>query len=172
MDKIHIHNLEVYCNHGVFKEENVLGQKFLVSATLFTDTREAGMNDELKQSIHYGEVCQMIDQYMRTHTFKLIERVAEQLARELLLNIPRLQQIRLEVKKPWAPIGLPLENVSVEIERQWHIAYIALGSNIGDRQQYLDTAVARLAEDPYSQVERVSAYHNTAPYGVTDQATF
>ena len=38
MDKIKISNLEVFCNHGVFKEENVLGQKFLVSAVLYTDT--------------------------------------------------------------------------------------------------------------------------------------
>ena len=36
MDKINIKNLEVFANHGVFPEENKLGQKFVVSATLFT----------------------------------------------------------------------------------------------------------------------------------------
>ena len=35
MDSIRIENLEVYCHHGVLKEENVLGQKFLVSAILY-----------------------------------------------------------------------------------------------------------------------------------------
>ncbi|MCQ4996009.1 dihydroneopterin aldolase, partial [Flavonifractor plautii] len=30
-DEIRIEDLEVFANHGVFPEENVLGQKFLVS---------------------------------------------------------------------------------------------------------------------------------------------
>ena len=42
-DEIRIEDLEVFANHGVFPEENVLGQKFLVSAVLYTDTRRAGL---------------------------------------------------------------------------------------------------------------------------------
>lgn len=41
MDKIHIKDLELYCNHGVFPEENVLGQKFLFDVTMYTDIRPA-----------------------------------------------------------------------------------------------------------------------------------
>ena len=36
-DKIKIEDLEVFANHGVFPEENVLGQKFVVSAVMYTD---------------------------------------------------------------------------------------------------------------------------------------
>ena len=36
MDKIKIQNLEVFGKHGVFQEENTLGQKFLVNAVLYT----------------------------------------------------------------------------------------------------------------------------------------
>ena len=32
MDEIRVKNLEVFCHHGVYKEENVLGQKFLVNS--------------------------------------------------------------------------------------------------------------------------------------------
>ena len=60
MDIIEITNLEIFANHGVFPEENVLGQKFVVSAKLYTSTRKAGLTDELTASIHYGEVSQMI----------------------------------------------------------------------------------------------------------------
>ena len=35
-DKINIEDLEIFANHGVFPEENKLGQKFMVSATLYT----------------------------------------------------------------------------------------------------------------------------------------
>ena len=32
LDKIEIKELEVFANHGVYPEENVLGQKFVISA--------------------------------------------------------------------------------------------------------------------------------------------
>ena len=51
LDQIKIEDLEVFANHGVFPEENVLGQKFVVSAVLYTDTRKAGLTDELSASI-------------------------------------------------------------------------------------------------------------------------
>ena len=55
MDKIKIKDLEVFAHHGVFKEENVLGQKFVVSVTFFLDTSLAGKNDDLEKSINYAE---------------------------------------------------------------------------------------------------------------------
>ena len=172
MDKIKIENLEVFAKHGVFPEENILGQKFLVSATMFTDTRRAGKNDELTASIHYGEVSQFIDKYMKEHTFQLIERVAESLAEELLLNTVGLERIVLEIKKPWAPVGLPLESVSVEIERGWHTAYIALGSNLGKKENYLDAAVEKLRQILGCKVTKVSEWFVTKPYGGVEQDDF
>lgn len=172
MDKIKINNLEVYCNHGVFKEENVLGQKFLVSVVLYVDTREAGLKDNLKQSIHYGEICQFIDQFMRQNTYQLIEAAAENLAMNLLLNRDNLLQIDLEIKKPWAPIGLPLDTVAVEISRKWHTAYIALGSNLGDTKKYLDDAISKLNENQNCRVNKVSSYITTSPYGNVEQDDF
>ncbi len=47
MDKIEIRDLEIFANHGVYPEETVLGQKFLVSAILYTGTRKAGKEDDL-----------------------------------------------------------------------------------------------------------------------------
>ena len=80
MDQIRIENLEVFCHHGVYKEENVLGQKFLVSAVLFLRTRKAGKTDELTDSVSYGDVCRLITSEMKKQNDKLLERVAERLA--------------------------------------------------------------------------------------------
>lgn len=172
LDEIRIEDLEVFANHGVFPEENVLGQKFLVSAVLYTDTRRAGRTDDLTASIHYGEVCAFIDRYLREHTFKLLERAAESLAEELLLNTQNLRKVRIEIKKPWAPVGLPLKTVSVSIEREWHDVVIALGSNMGDRESYLSGAVEKLNAVRGCRVKKVSDFIETPPYGVTDQADF
>ena len=171
-DEIRIEDLEVFANHGVFPEENTLGQKFVVSAVLFTDTRMAGKTDDLTASIHYGEVSAFITEFLQKNTYQLLERAAEELAEALLLEWDRIEKISIEIKKPWAPVRLPLKTVSVKIERGWHTAYIALGSNIGDSKMYLDNAVKALNELPTSKVEVVSEYLVTPPYGVTDQPDF
>ena len=172
MDKIKIKDLEVFANHGVFPEENTLGQKFIVSADLYTDTRKAGKTDDLTVSIHYGEVSAFIEVWLKKYTYKLLESAAENLAEELLLKYPGMRAIRLEIKKPWAPIRLPLKTVSVEIERAKHTAYIAMGSNMGDREKYIKDAVKMLDSVRGCTVKTVSDLIETPPYGVTDQDDF
>lgn len=87
-DEIQIKDLEVFANHGVFPEETRLGQKFLLSLTMYTDTRKAGTGDCLEDSIDYGAVSHFMTDYMKQHTWKLIEAAAEYLAEELLLRYP------------------------------------------------------------------------------------
>ena len=72
MDTIYIKDLEIFANHGVYPEENRLGQKFVVSADLYVDTREAGKTDDLNKSVNYGEVSLTITRYLKEHTFQLI----------------------------------------------------------------------------------------------------
>ena len=172
MDRITIQNLEVFANHGVFPEENKLGQKFLVSAELLGDTRKAGVSDELKHSIHYGLVAEEITSYMKAHTKKLIEAAAEELAEHLLFTFPLMKGIVLEIKKPWAPVGLPLETVSVKIERSWHKAYVAFGSNMGDRRAHIEAGIQLLKEEKRIRLGRISDMIVTEPYGGVEQEEF
>lgn len=172
MDKIIIEKLEVFGHHGVYPEENVLGQKFLVSLVLYTDTRRAGRNDDLECSVNYGEVSWYVRQFFEENTYKLIERVAEKLAENLLLRYPLLEKTDVKIEKPWAPVAIPLETVGVEISRGWHRAYIALGSNMGDKNKYLDEAVQKLKNHPLCQVKKVAGYIQTEPYGGVEQDPF
>lgn len=172
LDQIHIRNLEVFGRHGVFPEENRLGQKFIINATLYISTREAGLKDDLTKSVHYGEVSHFMASYMTEHTFGLIEAVAEQMARAVLLHFPAIQRITLEILKPWAPIGLSLDAVSVEITRGWHRSYVAVGSNLGDREAYIRQGIASLNCREDCVVERVSELIGTKPYGVEKQPDF
>lgn len=171
-DTIRIRHLEVFANHGVYPEETKLGQKFLINAALYTPTREAGLKDDLTKSIHYGEICHEITSFMRDNTYQLIEAAGERLAERLLLCTPRLERIELEIIKPWAPIGLPLESVSVKITRGWHKVYIALGSNMGDKQAYIGEAVEKLKELARNRQVKVSELVVTEPYGGVEQDCF
>ncbi len=172
MDKIKILNLECYAKHGVYKEENVLGQKFVVSAILYVDTRKAGVNDALEFSVDYGSVCHMINKFMQENTYKLIETVAEKLAEMILLTFDLVSQVTIEVKKPWAPVGLPLETAAVEITRKRHKAYIALGSNMGDSRTLLNEAIEKLDKLLQNKVLKVSEFIVTKPYGGVEQEDF
>lgn len=172
MDCIEIRELEVYCHHGVLKEENVLGQKFLVSIILYTDTKMAGVSDDLEQSVDYAKVSYFVKERMEEKNFKLIEAAAEYVAEKVLLSFPLIQRIQVEIKKPWAPILLPLETVSVTIERGWTKVYLSIGSNMGNREEHLQTALQRLQRERTIRGIRVSDWIETEPYGYLEQASF
>jgi dihydroneopterin aldolase/2-amino-4-hydroxy-6-hydroxymethyldihydropteridine diphosphokinase len=172
MDKIKIENLEVYANHGVFEEEKETGQIFIVSLVLFVNTRVAGQTDDLKDTTDYGEVCNLVVDLMKKESFNLIETVVEKLAREVLLKFDKVEEVQVELKKPWAPIDLPLDYVSVKISRKWHNAYIGLGSNIGDKRKHLEDAITTLNNEDGCKVEKVSQFIETKPYGNVKQDDF
>lgn len=172
MDEIRIDNLEVYAGHGVFEFENTNGQSFLISAVLYTNTRQAGQKDDLTLSTHYGEVCKYMNRLLREHTFQLIETVAEYTAEQVLLKFPLVQMLDLEIRKPQAPIGLPFESVSVKIRRGWKKAYIGMGSNMGDTRGYIQAALDRIKKNERIRKVRTSELIVTKPYGGVKQDDF
>ena len=171
-DQIRIEELEVYAHHGVYPEENEKGQHFYVNGPLYTNTHPAGLADDLNLSTNYGEVCQFITEFMQQHTFQLIETVAERTAYEVLQYFPLVQGLDLEIRKPEAPIPLPFGSVSVAIHREWHEAYIAEGSNMGDSREHIAQALGQLQKNKHIRVEKVSELLETLPYGVGEQDNF
>ena len=172
MDIIRIDNLEVYAYHGAYDEEKEKGQYFYVNAELYTNTRKAGMNDDLDASTNYGTVCDFIHDFMTKHTYDLIETVAEQLAQALLLEFKLVKSILLEIRKPHAPIEKEFESVSVEIERGWHEAFVAFGSNLGDKEKFIDEAIEALSNLPQINIVAISDKIVTEPYGNVEQDVF
>ncbi len=172
MDKIKITGLKVFAHHGVFPEETRDGQDFYVNATLFLDCQEAGKTDDLTKSVHYGEVSHFITKFLTEHTYLLIETAAEQVTKALLFEFPLIEKIEFELCKPHAPIGLPFENVSVTLGRGWHTAYIAVGSNMGEKAAYIEQGLKELGEMPEIKIEKVSELIVTKPYGGVEQEDF
>lgn len=172
MDRICIKGLEIFGKHGVLPEENALGQKFVISATLFCDTRGAGQSDRLEDSVNYAEVSELFKRETENHVFRLLEALAWHLAKKVLLRFELVQSVTVQVEKPWAPVHLHLDTVSVQIHRGWSRAYLGVGSNLGDREKQIRAAIGYLKEDELTRVERVSELIETKPVGYTHQADF
>ena len=53
-----------------------------------------------------------------------------------------------------------------------YICYIGLGANLGNRQEQLQAALRRLADEPEIELGSVSSFYETEPWGKTDQPAF
>ena len=168
LDKVIINKLECFGKHGVFKEENVLGQKFVVSAEMLVSRSS---NDDLATSVNYGEVSLFIDNIVRNKVFKLIETLAENIAEGILKNF-NVHEVTVKVEKPWAPVGLPLDSASVEIHRKWSKSYISFGSNMGEKSEYISNAIESIKANENIRVNKVSDIIVTKPYGGVEQDDF
>ena len=138
MDKIYLKDIEIFANHGVFQEEKTLGQKFILSLELSLDIKDAATTCDLTKSVHYGELCHQVIQVFQEESLDLIESVVNKVANFILDNYSMVNGVKVLLKKPWAPIGRHLDYAAVETSRKRSIAYIALGSNIGDKKKYIE----------------------------------
>ena len=172
MDKINIRHLEIYAHHGVFPKEKQEGQVFYLDAELYLSLHEAGQTDDLTKTVHYGEVCELMKETFTERSFDLIERAAEVVVQKVLLAYPLIRKMTLTVNKPHAPIPIPFENVSVQIERGWKKAYLGIGSNLGDKKKYIEDAVEKLKKNELIRKVRCSKLLVTKPYGGVEQDDF
>ncbi len=172
MDYITITGLKIFAHHGVLEEETLNGQDFYANAKLFYDMDKAAQTDEVTDAVHYGEVCQLITQFLQENTYKLLERAVAETMKEVLLAFPMLDGIEMELCKPHAPIPLPFENVSVTRSLRWHKVYLAIGSNLGEKEKYLEDAVQTLRDDTDFRAVKTSSWLVTKPYGGVEQDDF
>lgn len=171
MDKIVIQDLEIYAYHGVNPEENFLGQKFLISLELFGNFSFAGKTDELQYSINYAEVCKFVEELFLKENHKLIECCAERIAEALLIQFPLSEKVHILLKKPWAPIGSHLNYAGVDITRNRHRAYLGIGSNLGNKEENIQSALEELNTNT-TKLTTVSTFYQTKPWGMLEQDDF
>ena len=118
MDKIILQNMQFYGYHGLFPEENKLGQRFNVDVELLVDLKKAGKTDDMLDSIHYGQAFELVKTVVQGETMNLIEAVAEKIATQLLKEFNLLTACKVKVIKPDPPIPGHYQSVAVEIFRE------------------------------------------------------
>ena len=98
MAKINIVDLEVFYCVGVTDEERAKPQRLLLSIEMTYDFSVAAVSDRITKTIDYFAVCQHLLQYGQGRSWKLIEKVAVNVA-DQVANEFRPQGVTVEVKK-------------------------------------------------------------------------
>ncbi|MDN5899716.1 MAG: 2-amino-4-hydroxy-6-hydroxymethyldihydropteridine diphosphokinase [Brachybacterium sp.] len=177
LDRIEVTGIRAWGHHGVLAAETQLGQQFIADVTLHLSTAPAGSTDALSRTVNYAEVAHAVHEELTGGPYALVETLAERIAQRILTDTghPLVRQVGIRIHKPAAPVGLPVDDVTVSIQRDAASvdAVLAVGTNLGDRAQHLHGALELLAATDGIEVEWTGPVLETAPVGgPTEQGRF
>ncbi len=172
MDQIKIKKLQIRANHGVFAAEKELGQNFYLNVAIKGDFSRAIWEENLEKSVHYGLLAEHITKKFKEVSYNLIETAGYRLAWSILDYSQLIDEVTIEILKPEAPIDLPLETVSFKTTVCRNRIFVALGSNIGDSDGYLNQAIDKINKLPATTVINESTRIKTKPFGNVKQDDF
>lgn len=104
MGKVSLEGIEFHAYHGAYPEESVLGNRFTLDLELETDFRDAMVRDELKSTVDYGKVYQLIKARMDVRV-KLLEHLGHMIITDILGVYPKATRITLTLKKHHPALG-------------------------------------------------------------------
>ncbi|MDI9441460.1 MAG: dihydroneopterin aldolase [Firmicutes bacterium] len=113
-DRLVLKNMVFYGYHGTFAAEQELGQKFEVDLEVYGDLPLSG--DDPEFGFNALDAYTVIKDIVEEEEFQLPEVVAERIA-EQILDMCDLEKVVVRVRKPFVPIGGPLDYLEVELTR-------------------------------------------------------
>ena len=112
MSTISIEQMEFYAYHGCFKEEQIIGTRFLVDLYLDTDTEGAEESDDLAHTVNYQEIYLLVKKEMEVKS-KLMEHVGRRILDSISSNYPQVSFAKIKISKMNPPLGGKMNNVSL-----------------------------------------------------------
>lgn len=101
-------NMEFYSYHGHFREEQIIGNKFIVNFSARTDVITPGETDELSDALNYQELYGIIKEEMDIPS-KLLENVALRIVKRVRKTYPLVTWASVSIAKLNPPIGGKVE---------------------------------------------------------------
>jgi len=118
MDNMIVKGMQFYGYHGVFAEENKLGQKFGVDLELKLDLEQAALTDDLNYTINYADLHALTKTIVEGKPYKLIEALAGGIATQLLEAYTMINEVTVRVTKPNPPFDIHFDGVTIELRRK------------------------------------------------------
>ncbi len=116
MGLIQIEGMEFYAFHGHFKEEQIVGNKFLVDLTIETDMDKPTISDSLKDAVNYQRAYEIVRLQMEKKSH-LLEHIAGRILEGLYAELSGIKEITVKVSKMNPPMGGKISSVSVIMTR-------------------------------------------------------
>src|SRR5512133_1425054 len=116
MGLIQIENMEFYSFHGHFREERIVGNKFIVNLTIETDMKQPAESDNLKDAVNYQRAYEIIKQQMEIKSY-LLENIAGRILDALYKEMRGIIKATVKVSKMNPPMGGKIGSVSVTLSR-------------------------------------------------------
>ncbi|TAF34194.1 MAG: dihydroneopterin aldolase [Cytophagales bacterium] len=113
MFKISLKGLEFYAYHGVYAEEQILGNAYEVNVQLEVLLLK-NKGYELKDTVDYGQVYELIKQRM-TKAEPLLENLVWDLADSLFTQFNLVNALTLSIQKKQPPLGGLAKAAEVEL---------------------------------------------------------
>ena len=176
-DRIEIAGLRAVTIVGALPHEREIRQPLQIDLSLEVDLADAGRTDELGDTVHYGLVADQVTAVVTESKDVLLERLAARVAEEVL-SFDRVDAVEITLTKLRPPIGVDAATTSVSLRRTRATldvtarpacrAFVALGSNLGDREGFLRGALAELgtivAESHVYETDPVGGPDDQGPY--------
>nr|WP_294777336.1 dihydroneopterin aldolase [uncultured Flavobacterium sp.] len=115
MGTIKLQNIRTFSFHGCLEEEGRIGSDYRVDLEIKTDLRKSSVSDDLKDTVDYVLLNQIVVEEMAIRS-KLLEHVAQRIVTRIFKEIPAVSRILLAVSKLNPPIGGDVEAVTIELE--------------------------------------------------------
>lgn len=116
-DLITLKGIHGFGYHGVFEHEAKNGQDFYVDLEIYLDLSRASVSDDLRDTIDYGALADVVVEEITGVRAQLIERLAGRIADRIKAGHPEISHIAVTVHKPKAPISAQTSDISVTITR-------------------------------------------------------
>lgn len=118
MSKIFLEDVKIYAYHGVLPEENVIGTYYILNAEIHTDLWDAAESDDLKDTISYADINEIIHEEMKIKS-KLLEHVAGRIMAKINEKFNQISYIRLRITKTSPPMKGEMKGASIELEKSF-----------------------------------------------------
>lgn len=112
---IEIKDLRIFAYHGVYPEERILGNRYLIDVMLKADISQAVTSDNLEDTINYAEVVSIVQNEMQ-ETSLLLEHVAGRILKKILLRWSQVSEASLKIAKQSPPIAATVGYCAIRLQ--------------------------------------------------------
>ncbi len=116
MGVIKIEQMEFYAFHGHYREEQIVGNRFLVDLEIETNMEKAAASDQLEDAVNYQMAYKIVREEMKKKS-KLLENIARRILDSLYKELPGMDKVTVTIKKMNPPMGGQIKSVNVSLSR-------------------------------------------------------